>query len=296
MIRPPALLYYGERILDEDLLRINNEDNQYKWGSFTARQYICPGCGIRYRLAAFDDERSNFVYPIDEIGQDHQNLLFKENHGFENIDTIVIKNVDDVYRHIDNCELGLTDGIYHITSESDNRLLNLVEIFSRFSKSETGFGKASGQAQGILRGECEAYLLFVDSLPVSYIATTSRYVLESESTGRIELFDHDVQSIFEELSQNSELQLKYHRDLWMISDLFTMFDFRGSGFSRLLCEHVISEKGMDTAELPVTIPLTEGSLALFRKLSTDSLLGLMPEGNMSRRVPRNDANILLKRF
>ena len=74
MVRPPAALYYGNRILDQDLFRINAESNQIDSWSYTSRQYICPGCGIRYRLAAFDDEASNFVYPIDEYENDHQHL------------------------------------------------------------------------------------------------------------------------------------------------------------------------------------------------------------------------------
>lgn len=297
MVRPPAALYYGNRILDQDLFRINAESNQYDAWSYTSRQYICPGCGIRYRLAAFDDEASNFVYPIDELENDHQHFLLVANHGFENKETITIQNEEDVYQHFNNCEPGLADGIYHVTSDSNERLLNLVEILSRFSKSDTGFGKGAGQAAGIWRGECEAYLLIDDSLPVSYVATTSRSVIESESNGRFVLYEHDVESLFHKMNEEKpELNLKYYKELWMISDLFTMFDYRRKGYSRQLSEHVISEKGMNLADLPVTIPLTEGSMSLFRSLSTANLLGLMPEGTMSRRVSKSDAGVLLERF
>ena len=297
MVKPPANLYYGNIILDQDIFRINVESNRRAPGSYTSRHYICPGCGIRYRLAAFDDEASNFVYPLDELGNHHQHLLLVDNHGFENNETIAIQNEHDVYQHIDNCKPGLADGIHHVTSDSDERLLNLVETFSRFSKSDTGFGEGGGQAGGIWRGECEAYLLIDDSMPVSYVATTSRSVIERESDGSFRLFEHDVQSAFREMDENNpDWQLKYYKELWMISDLFTMFDYRRRGYSRKLSEHVISEKGMNRADLPVTIPLTEGSLSLFRKLSTANLLGLMPEGTMSQRVSKGDASILLKKF
>ena len=162
--------------------------------------------------------------------------------------------------------------------------------------SHTGFGGGSGQAGGIWRGECEAFLLIDDSMPVSYVSTTSRSVMESESNGNFVLFEHDAQSVFQKMDEeNPDLQLKYYKELWMISDLFTMFDYRRRGYSRQLSEHVISEKGMNRADLPVTIPLTEESLSLFRKLSNANLLGLMPEGRMSQRVSKDDASILLKK-
>ena len=293
MVQPPAKLFYGRRNWDSDLFRVNYEGKHDTW-KYTARNYFCPGCGMHFRLAAFDEEREKFHFPIDEWGNIHQWGSLYENHGFENEENIEIYDENDVYRHIDQCHEPIPDGIHHVHSKSDSRLLKFVQFFSRLSSADTNMGSSAGQTAGIFRGECEAYLLVDEGIPVSYVGTTSRYVIESQKNATFLLFEGQPDGYVNLESKYPDLDLILHGEVWMISDLFTMYDYRRNGHSRRIIQHVINEKGMNIGELPVTIPLTEASMNLFKELSTGSILGLRPEGNGSIRVNRDDLSKLVK--
>ena len=119
-------------------------------------------------------------------------------------------------------------------------------------------------------------------IPVSYVATSGRFFLENVESGLMSCIDvAHTPELIEKL--NEEGDFRNHGWNWIISDVCTLPDYRRRGFSQKLLSHVIREKDMDISQLYVTIPLTEGSQALFAKMSTESIVGCVPENVRAER-------------
>lgn len=290
-------LYYGTQQIDSDLTRIGlATSEQLLPYSYHA---ICPGCCKYFRFGRWS-ENKEFRYPIDEYGQDHQiHGEIKSNHKDDD-GNIVIDNIDDFKAHTSDCAEPLSDGLHHVSRKKGSEgelipltpyqssLISLASRFSRFSRKETGFGSTTGQASKdqLSRGECQAYIMIEEGIPVSYVATTRRFFLENVESQISGCYKFDLSSKdIEEVKKNSGLEgeFSYHGGNWIISDLFTLPDYRRRGFSKKLLSHVISEKEIDMSQLYVTVPLTESSQALFSEMSTESIIGCKPEHGRATR-------------
>ncbi len=281
-----APLYYGNQQIDEDLFRSGFEPRP----NMLPHSYhaICPGCSKYFRFGKWSEEEE-FRYPIDQFGMSHQwyQMHVKENHR-DDEGNLVIKGIDDFIVHASGCAEPPSDGVHHVSRDSDKRLIELASFFSRFSHNEHGFGPLGGQAtyDMLENGECEAYIMIEKGIPVSYVATTGRFFLEYVENGNMYCGGkvHTPEEIEQiKVFQNLEGDFRNHGHNWIISDVCTLPDYRRRGFSQKLLSHGIREKDMDISQLYVTIPLTEGSQALFSKMSTEFIVGCTPENYFAER-------------